>query len=567
MPKLPRVTAKIFANNAPSDKIGQFGSAQSGTKVTTSDIEQIQALPAYETGWSSAVISNRNYPTLVERNGLDKTFSQQIAYLFQNGIAQWDKNTVYYTDCRVIAQNGKMYKSLTDENTANDPATDTSNWEEIIPLNNKITNSILEIPQRIKYSLENGVLTVKKGSVVIVPYGSEDKTSEFPIGSNFLNDNFKVFDSVYYGGKFFVWAQLQGDIKKKTAQNDSLRRLVSIDLKANDIIASLYHYSLDGDYSGSSACFNYNLTTNLISRYEQQNPSPLGTLCFPILKSVSDGVNLFAFVEQVFNGFGYIGTTVWNDKGIKGVFPCGRNEDESLKNYVWVCDKFNCYTYNLSTAQKKCLDLFFSANHEYNGVEYSLVWGENYEGSEKPTNSSSNAWYNPRTNLMKFYRNDAWKNSLAFKIGGFVVNPNKYIENFEVNNTISLADKSELDGFWVGKALTLASSEQINAKATKTYDLSSYLPDDNNVYEVMVSGRFFSNNVLGNYLDVTCASSILKNVVLARICSRAAGSFDQGISTIIPVGKNRTLSFTNNAPNPSAINGFSVYLTGYRKVR
>lgn len=432
---------------------------------------------------------------------------------------------------------------------------------------NKITNTILEIPQRINCSLENGVLTVKKGSVVIVPYGIEDKTSEFPIGSNFLNDNFKVFDSVFYGGKFFVWAQLQGDIKKQTAQNDSLRRLVSIDLKANDIIASLYHYSLDGDYSGSSACFNYNLTTNLISRYEQQNPTPLGTLCFPILKSVSDGVNLFAYVSQVFNGFGYIGGTYWVDKGVKVLLGNARNEDGSLKNVEFKLSTLVLDTVTFDTAASRIV----SITNELQNYIYRQAPITYYTQTTPPSFQSYNiTWYNPDTNITRrsiLVNNQwTWQVQPSCELFEFDVS-NRVISRFGAKNTVDLADKSELDGCWVGKSVTLASSEQINAKTTKTYDLSSYLPDNHNVYEVMVSGRFFSNNVLGNYLDVICDSSILKNVVLARICSRAAASFDQGISTIIPVGTDRTLSFTNNSSNPSAINGFSVGLSGYRKVR
>ena len=45
-------------------------------------------------------------------------------------------------------------------------------------LENKITNCLLEIPQRIKYTLVNGTLTIKAGTVVIVPYGVEDLTSQ-----------------------------------------------------------------------------------------------------------------------------------------------------------------------------------------------------------------------------------------------------------------------------------------------------------------------------------------------------------------------------------------------------
>ncbi len=125
--KIPRVTGKIFASNAAEGDIGQFGSALTGTKVTTDDISIIQALPAYEEGWRGAVVSDRNYPTLQEMNGLQKTFSQQIAYLLQNGMPEWDPGTTYFTDqfCRI---GSNFYVSLQDNNLGNNPTTTTGFW-------------------------------------------------------------------------------------------------------------------------------------------------------------------------------------------------------------------------------------------------------------------------------------------------------------------------------------------------------------------------------------------------------------------------------------------------------
>lgn len=139
MNNLPRVTAKIFASNAEESDIGQFGSAKLGTKVTTSNIEEIQALPAYEVGWRSAVTSARNYPTLQEMNGLQKTFSQQIAYLLQKGIAEYDPNTEYFIGdiCKGIGE-GITYKSLIDNNIGFE-LTNEEAWEVI-----KVDTSALE---------------------------------------------------------------------------------------------------------------------------------------------------------------------------------------------------------------------------------------------------------------------------------------------------------------------------------------------------------------------------------------------------------------------------------------
>ena len=142
--RIPRVTGKIFASNAAEGDIGQFGSALTGTKVAIDDISIIQALPAYEEGWRGAVVSGRNYPTLQEMNGLQKTLSQQINYLLQNGMAEWDAGTTYFTDqfCRV----GSMfYVSLEDNNLGNNPTTTTGFWKiwnpaEGVYANNDLSN-------------------------------------------------------------------------------------------------------------------------------------------------------------------------------------------------------------------------------------------------------------------------------------------------------------------------------------------------------------------------------------------------------------------------------------------
>lgn len=230
MAKLPRVTAKVFASKAASNDIGQYGSALTGTKVTTGDIAEIQALPAYEVGWRGAVISGRNYPTLPETNGLQKTFSQQIAYLFQEGIPEYDAGTTYYIgsivknleDNKVV-----LYQSITDNNTGN-PLTNTDNWEKVelggggsstggfnlfdLVLKDHIlsfdeskgfallgtyvyktgvsgtrygypdfynrcveeyNNSTLDSPQQVKYTIQNGQIVFKKGSIFKIPNGFE----------------------------------------------------------------------------------------------------------------------------------------------------------------------------------------------------------------------------------------------------------------------------------------------------------------------------------------------------------------------------------------------------------
>lgn len=124
MAKLPRVTNKLFAENAATDDIGQFGSANAGTKLNTSDVTTIQALPAWKEGWKPAVVGENRYPAMQERNGVDKVFSYQIDYMLQQGIPEWDAGTTYYLNsfCQV---GGVIYKSMQDENINHSPADDS----------------------------------------------------------------------------------------------------------------------------------------------------------------------------------------------------------------------------------------------------------------------------------------------------------------------------------------------------------------------------------------------------------------------------------------------------------
>lgn len=136
---IPRVTQKIFAENA-GNNIGQFGSALAGQGNPTGDIAEIQALPAWGQGWAGAVISERDYPPLEEMTGVQKVASQQIAYLLQKGIPEWDEGTTYFANISFCQINGIVYQSLTNNNIGNNPANDTTNWSVWKPLEGTYAN-------------------------------------------------------------------------------------------------------------------------------------------------------------------------------------------------------------------------------------------------------------------------------------------------------------------------------------------------------------------------------------------------------------------------------------------
>lgn len=138
MPKLTRVTNKVFGQNATAigdnPQIAQFGSAKAGTFIGTTDVETIQELPAYSNGWIDAVTPQNQFPALPEMTGVMKTMTYQTGYILQMGIPEYDDGTTYYNNsfCQV---NGVIYKSTADENKGNNPTDENSEYWEKLELN------------------------------------------------------------------------------------------------------------------------------------------------------------------------------------------------------------------------------------------------------------------------------------------------------------------------------------------------------------------------------------------------------------------------------------------------
>lgn len=122
MAKLTRYLQKIFANN--SNQVGVFGTGVD--KETSKNVETLQSAD-YENGWSSAIITNKNYPIWQEMDGVQYGLSYQIKYLQQAGIPEWLSTETYYTNsyCRYGAD---LYYSLQDNNTNHNPALNNGWW-------------------------------------------------------------------------------------------------------------------------------------------------------------------------------------------------------------------------------------------------------------------------------------------------------------------------------------------------------------------------------------------------------------------------------------------------------
>lgn len=132
MARLTRKNIKVFAGNASNN--GVFGSLQANNPTTTNDVEQLQALSAWDEGWNAATETSEELPPLEEMQGVTYVTTYQQAYIMQEGIPEWAATVTYYKGCltkEATSSGFRIYNSLTDNNI-NHVLTDTTNWKKIM---------------------------------------------------------------------------------------------------------------------------------------------------------------------------------------------------------------------------------------------------------------------------------------------------------------------------------------------------------------------------------------------------------------------------------------------------
>ena len=267
----------------------------------------------------------------------------------------------------------------------------------------QITNCITEIPQNIKLELNNGTLTLKAGSIAIAPFGTLDLTSNYPIGSVFQHENFKVVDTLFVKGKFFVWAEVQSDMECVVGTSDITAKCF-IDFADNTFRGNALN-----NYSGSTApSYNswwYDTTNNTLGYWNATSQQFVRTNCSLPLAIATSKSNVFARIDQIFNGMGYIGSTVWVDKGVKGLIPNGRNENGTLRNIEFEVSELTAFKASYASSGQYTLRFFIDKDELYKN---KLVCGKNlhwinksYIFNSKPTsfdNGRSALWIKEDTN-------------------------------------------------------------------------------------------------------------------------------------------------------------------------
>lgn len=234
------------------------------------------------------------------------------------------------------------------------------------------TNCITEIPQDINLTLSDGTLTLKAGSKVYVPNGSG------------------VFDA------YTVPSDLTNT---PSAFSTSTNRMYV--LSPNKLLNPI-DTGAEYVYSGTTApttfdengrAYWYDTTNNVIKRTADSGSNWVSGYSFPItIVDITNGVGV-SKIDQVFNGFGYIGSKVFALPGVKGLVPDGRNADGTLKNAIRTIS-------NVATADG------YNSKYVIDQGGFGPAYYTNYAEQETQPSFENGTWYQPSTNIMYTIRNN-----------------------------------------------------------------------------------------------------------------------------------------------------------------
>ncbi len=127
------------------------------------------------------------------------------------------------------------------------------------------------------------------------------------------------------------------------------------------------------------------------------------------------------------------------------------------------------------------------------------------------------------------------------------------------------ADKNELDGKWQYCHYVLALDVALTSSTPLSFDLSSYMPEDENIYEIILSVRIVTGSGNGMYAAGLLKSTPMENnVYFCNARSRTTSSATASGCGIIPLGADKIITIMRTTDYTGKI---SITFDGFRKVR
>lgn len=427
-------------------------------------------------------------------------------------------------------------------NTFNITKALNDNWDKIdnqTLLKNQITNCILEFPKMFDLDINVNTATLKAGSKVIIPYGTSAPT--FSIGDS-LNGG-KIVEVSWDGSKLFYIVQYETNLTHTpitTVQGGSLAIITSPNKGPLVALWDVDNISYDSD-------------TNIVSGGSASNP--VLYLSLPIAHYSWDGSKFGS--GSVSQYVYYVGNIIFIRKGLKVLIPNERNTDNSLKNIELTLDEDISRSGELKNVTGSLLI----------GSDKTLSINKYIEGYVLPSNFTG-VFRNLDENTCYFYSaGTPIKERSYVNIGTGSVDAEGNVTSLNPYQPVTLAKEQDIDGIWTYNFVSLDNGT-IGANQSKTYDVSDILPNDGNVYEVLLRAMMTTGSKSGNQFNLYIQTDIITDesgLTLGRNIARTNATALQSNTVTALVGAGRYIKLNNIKGNGNSNLGFSIL--AYRKVR
>lgn len=225
-----------------------------------------------------------------------------------------------------------------------------------------ITNCLTKIPQDIKLEVSGGTLRLKAGSKMYIPDGL-DASGRAKFQTLTLEED----------------AELAGFSGTQTCH---------VVYSPSDGILKYYQKTQSGGASASgSYVLWYDVQNNRLHATNGSGAVSASGLSLP-LGTVTMKDSVLTGVDQVFNGLGYIGSTVYALPGVSGVIAAGRREDGGGINRAFTVEKVLLKTETSHTG-RQVLALQSDVLDNYAELHYDRAGNVNLDGSGQSAEKSA----------------------------------------------------------------------------------------------------------------------------------------------------------------------------------
>lgn len=273
----------------------------------------------------------------------------------------------------------------------------------------------------------------------------------------------------------------------------------------------------------------------------------------------------------------YSGSYFTVKAGVKVLIPNGRNADGTLNNIEYTLPEDSTWSQavNLNNAYPRYIRIFAEPNGNGDVVSSCRMLPP-VNGDLPSTVPDTNTWaiYDEATNY--YYATSGsttanWKrDSLQATVGLYSGNDSSdytKITALTAYQPLSVAKREDLDGGWAYSYVTMLSNVSINANTVRTVDLSSYLPNDGNIYEVLIKAIGSSSATSGNSIRLCAYSDIMTSNASCELgynTVRSNASVSTSGSAVCLVGAKRVIYFINHGN--ATVSNIYFSCVGYRRV-